>query len=101
VTNILPFRPVQRRTASQEVPLERPDLSGVLKDGHGGSVKGSHDNLEVQAAAVEANPMRRLVRMACNGCRHEWQAPKAGRCPKCKSSKVSIRHTTSCMAQRL
>lgn len=90
--NVLPF---VRRTVSREVPV----LSRPLAEKLSGSVVGATE-LDVQCAAIAANPMRLLVRQGCGRCHHEWQAPVQGLCPRCSGGSFFIEELP-CMAVRL
>ncbi len=82
---VLPFA---RHTADGFIPL-------VLR----GSLAHATD-LDVQQAAVEANPMRLLVRQGCAQCAYVWQAPKQGCCPQCGHESFFI-ESVPCMAARI
>lgn len=66
----------------------------------GGSVKDATDPA-VQAAALEANPLRKLTRAQCFACGEKWQAPVIGACPRCHSDQVKTYEESGCFAQRV
>lgn len=78
-------------------PLE---VRQALELGPGGSLAGASEP-EIQAAALAANPMRRLLDIECVGCGHAWVAPAAARCPKCGNGNLQILDERVSMAQRL
>lgn len=79
-----------------------PPNAHLLELGPGGSLAGATEP-EMQAAALKANPMRRVKQLGCSVCEHLWLAPALGACPKCHASVEQIRQYDEHinMAQRL
>lgn len=78
-----------------------PEVLAALETGPGGSLQGATSE-EVQAAALEANPMRLLVTRVCGACGRQWQQPsREGRCPVCHADAVTNVEERVSMAQRL
>lgn len=82
--------------ASGEVPVLSRPLASKLS----GSVVGATER-DTQVAAIEANPMRLLVRSVCRACSYQWQAPALGKCPHCGSCWTQSLDAVPCMAARL
>lgn len=81
-------------------PLSADLVAKVLELGPGGSLAGATEP-EIQAAALEANPMRRVASWECNWCNRRWTAPAASACPGCHSEAIELLEEHINMAQRL
>lgn len=105
---LLPWRRNERFPLfSNRVPDtagERPLTVGlatqVLELGTGGSLAGATEP-EIQARALEANPMRRVATWSCLDCKHIWTAPAASACPRCHVAGPELQDEHINMAQRL
>lgn len=82
----------RRRMPSGELPMPEVLLNASLPHA---------DEREVQQEAVAANPSRLLVRQQCWRCRHYWQAPVKGNCPRCHCPIVEVLEVLPCMAAKI
>lgn len=96
---ILPFKPRRSWALVSTTPVD-PVVAQALELGPGGSLAGA-TLPEQQAAALEANPMRRILDLECPGCWHKWIAPAAGACPSCGHEAPVCTGERVSMAQRL
>jgi hypothetical protein len=89
-------------TGEQQGTPFPPEVVQALELGPGGSLAGATTE-EVQAAALAANPMRRVLELGCTICDHQWIAPALGACPRCHAGQEFVvnhgEHIN--MAQRL
>lgn len=101
MAEILEFR--AKRGRSRVYNAAGPDHFEVplVELGPGGSLAGATEP-EMQAAALRANPMRRVATWGCQVCDCVWKAPTGGACPKCFApGPPELLHEHINMAQRL
>lgn len=84
--------PTARGVLSAVDVIQRSPMRDVLR-----AIDTIHRDRDVEASLadlVKSQPMRRLVTMVCDPCKHEWVQPAAqGCCPRChrKARGVDVR----------